>query len=754
MCRQNKFSFHSTVFSLARVLAKIKPTPWEKVNLLFSHCPRENAVGLFCLDKKAEDGILALGIYFLESGCQHHERIVPYLIKLVKSLPKVVWLDDFAEKHQPEKIPNTERFTFCLNTLLSDIIVKCPEYKNEIIQTQVETLGTLAHLVKTSKENSSIQPIILCKVIVPILLGLSRSISRFAENEEKPLLIQIFPKEINHNLTSINVVNSNKNSNIQSNLNQFRSIIPRSLSGSLTSDSNDIVSPKIITKRSFYHTNTFSYDPTTYFFMKIGSSFNQPSSIRRPSEICLRKQKIQFSITHLQSIFAIAKKLLCKELLDYLDEQACDIFNLHQIKNFGYKSFSETINLVIVTLLKELLDNQSDLPLPFTKDVQEFVKRLFLIGQTEIQNKQNDFSEQRKKEYETGVINKYYMNVMANAACVELLVWAIRDETEADKLCGRLYQKLNSVLSHKSVLEQIPLLMVCLEGLGKLSQAFPNIAGTAISYLRDFLIDPSPILSKLNYQAQAQQKKEAESKPAFIIVNSPGTVPSYTHSSHIISKISPTPFEVLRDAAIENLSIALKSAYVLDQYCVPALIANVSNRLFTAEKHSNESTLVSANIIVALGSISVALKETPKTTQNILQFFIQRFCKVPTEQNILIVDQLGCMIISKCEPQIFDEIMKMFSTVIVQSASLAFNTHSNQSKQYNQISNAVINALGNIAANIQGEADMLDLLIKLLELFVQVGLEGERMHDSTSVHIKASSSAGNLGMQIPVIAVI
>lgn len=167
----------------------------------------------------------------------------------------------------------------------------------------------------------------------------------------------------------------------------------------------------------------------------------------------------------------------------------------------------------------------------------------------------------------------------------------------------------------------------------------------------------------------------------------------------------------------------------------------------------SESTLVSSNIIVALGTISVALKETPKTTQNILQFFIQRFCKVPTEQNILIVDQLGCMIISKCEPQIFDEIMKMFSTVIVQSASLAYNTHSEQSKQYNQISDAVINALGNIAANIQGELDMLDLLIKLLELFVQVGLEGERMHDSTSIHLKASSSAGNLGMQIPVIAV-
>lgn len=154
-----------------------------------------------------------------------------------------------------------------------------------------------------------------------------------------------------------------------------------------------------------------------------------------------------------------------------------------------------------------------------------------------------------------------------------------------------------------------------------------------------------------------------------------------------------------------------------------------------------------------LGHIAVALKETPKTTQNILQFFIQRFQKVPTEQNILIVDQLGCMIISKCDLHIFEEIMKMFSSVIVHSASSTYNSNSEQSKNHNQVSDAVINALGNIAANIQGESDMLDLLIKLLELFVQVGLEGERMHDSTTVHLKASSSAGNLGMQIPVIAV-
>lgn len=47
-----------------------------------------------------------------------------------------------------------------------------------------------------------------------------------------------------------------------------------------------------------------------------------------------------------------------------------------------------------------------------------------------------------------------------------------------------------------------------MQGLGKLAEKFPNIAGTSISYLRDFLVDPSPILAKL--YSQAQQKKDKE----------------------------------------------------------------------------------------------------------------------------------------------------------------------------------------------------------------------------------------------------
>lgn len=331
-------------------------------------------------------------------------------------------------------------------------------------------MGVLANIIKSSKESSSAPPpIILCKATVPLLFGLARSMGRYAMNEPA-LLCRIFPPEdqpvarSNHSRngtsgTSASGVSFSSSERLA--FTQFRPIIPRSMSGSLSQDSNELRMRQMTliphsngngnansgknkfntfnnehnNSKHYLHTSSSApYDPKTHFFQRYGSSFNQFPHMRLTDSPTKRlsnnaNSMPPFPIQHLQTIFAVAKKLLVKDTLEHLDEQASDIFALHQIKGYCYKSFSETLNLVLVTLLREILQHQVDLPTPFTKDVQEFVKRLFLNGQTELQNKQQDQEKEKREESGIPVVNKYKVNVMANAACVDLLVWAIRDET-------------------------------------------------------------------------------------------------------------------------------------------------------------------------------------------------------------------------------------------------------------------------------------------------------------------------------------
>ena len=116
----------------------------------------------------------------------------------------------------------------------------------------------------------------------------------------------------------------------------------------------------------------------------------------------------------------------------------------------------------------------------------------------------------------------------------------------------------------------------------------------------------------------------------------------------------------------------------------------------------------------------------------------------------LLIDQLGCIIISRTrDDAIYTEIMKKYKEIIKEACQSVYGQKSGKDTQgrmiqfpgnssrlelfrffilgrknrYQRCSGAVINALGNIAANIKGDTLIMDFLIKLMELYVNIGLE-------------------------------
>lgn len=324
------------------------------------------------------------------------------------------------------------------------------------------------------------------------------------------------------------------------------------------------------------------------------------------------------------------------------------------------------------------------------------------------------------------VLIRYRLTVQANASCVDLLVWAAMEEVTAESVLNRLADKIHSKDNNHLIMAHLPLLLVCLKALGQLAGKFTHLASNVIVCLRDFLVSPSPILLRLYHQSNSSVG------PRIMSNGSIGTEDPVASSAR-------AAFERLREASIDNLCLALKAGMQVDPMCVQAFLATVSNRLFVAENSDNESALIANNTVITLGHVAVTLKETAKTAESILQFFQVRFCHPPSPLDVLIVDQLGCMVLAKSEVHICDEIMRMFTTITVEDSSTVYSTTGETDKsknQYRHVSQAVLNALANVASGIQGENETNELLIKLMELFVQLGLEGKRASERSASLMK------------------
>uniref|UniRef100_A0A8C1YKK3 Phosphatidylinositol 4-kinase alpha n=1 Tax=Cyprinus carpio TaxID=7962 RepID=A0A8C1YKK3_CYPCA len=583
--------FFNTVLSLARSLAAHRPAPLDKVQKLQCMCPVDIR-GVFQLDERRRDAVIALGIFLVESELQHKDTIVPYLLGLLKGLPRVQWIEESSERKGRETLPIAENFSFCLVTMLSDVA-----QMDESMRIQV-------------------------------------SFGRYS-NTEEPLLSKLFPRVSPQPLGT----GAGEEVTRRRSFNDFRSILPSSLLTACQSDtlrhktsSVSSISQQASPERAglppgspvdpsapYFEAGSYLPDGSAvdpdYYFSTISSSFSVS-----PLFTGSNSKGFDVPLDLLRQLLQMVKNLLISGYL-------LSLFQVNASANLYYKTFSDPLYVAIFKMLRDTLYYMKDLQVSFVKEVHDFVLEQFSSSQSELQRILHDV------EYLHSELNPLKLRCQANAACVDLMVWAI---------------KINVTNEH--------------------SQS--------------------------------------------------------TFSSHSSRKSQPSMYEQLRDISIDNIC--------------------------------RDAHLIPDHTIQALGHIAVALRDTPRVMEPILQILQQKFCQPPSRLDVLIIDQLGCMVITGNQ-YIYQEVWNLFQQISVKASSMVYSTKDYKDHGYRHCSLAVINALANIAANLQTEQMVDELLVNLLELFVQLGLEGKRASERASEKgpaLKASSSAGNLGVLIPVIAVL
>uniref|UniRef100_A0A0X3PB50 1-phosphatidylinositol 4-kinase n=1 Tax=Schistocephalus solidus TaxID=70667 RepID=A0A0X3PB50_SCHSO len=299
------------------------------------------------------------------------------------------------------------------------------------------------------------------------------------------------------------------------------------------------------------------------------------------------------------------------------------------------------------------------------------------------------------------------------------------------------------------------LLVVVLDCVGLLTRRFPHLSKATLDCLSEFLLNPSLTLSRLNrIVCRASMASHRSTTSTGRRVVRQGSSTTLEHSSR--ASRSQQLLDRIRGTAIHSLCRVLLTTKTF----VESFLAELSRKFFNATESDRDTSLIYQNVVLTLGQMGVELAAIPHAQELILQVFQQSLSSIDilNEMGEMIIDQCGCMLIAGClrgtvrdnSPSVYHQIIALFTELSIKSAKSCIFSGPLPDPRSLSLFSCVINGFANMAAWLQGQDELIDLLGRLLEHFVQLDVElrrdfknGETMH---TTHY--------LGSLIPVLAVL
>ncbi|XP_062522021.1 phosphatidylinositol 4-kinase alpha-like [Corticium candelabrum] len=623
--------FSETVRQLARSLAEIGDLEWKKVEPLLRLCPTLTTSDCLILTYRSREAVLGLLLFLSESELKHKEKLVPYLLDFLKSLPSARWVH-LCSNSAKSGHSDIQHFVFHLIIMLLQLATQDVSTQNQILVSILKLLQSLTEMVTNETSVTRV-----FHVLMPSLLGVCEAIG----------------------------VSGNKD--------QFLSVL---------SD--------------------------------VGASIES----RNDTQSCLKWQSVV-----VESIFEEVQSLTQASLLERLD----GLLEENIVTNAGHVSYASSSDLTVSVLrmLNAVIQSHDVRTIPCAGAIQTLAHNHLSSSRSEV-HLDRSFSDTDR-----AISHQLKQKVQIVCTCIEIEVWATMNEADAVGLHHTLSSILNAVGGKRMDYVHAPLRSACIQQLAKLAEMWPEVVGEVIQSLQTFLIAPSFVLRRLKQLS--------------------GSVTGESAKAVAEKKLMlDAKFVQLRREAIDSICCALRVGFKANGDFVQAFLASVGNKLYATQSHDQQMT--SSNILVILGSVGCTLSDTPGAASSALALLQKRLCKPPSSLDTLIVEQMVQMAV-QAESVWFlvvDELMR----ITMEAATSSYGSGPAHGLDYKSCSRAVMSGLEYIARHTADQNKLQELLLRVLELFINLALEGKKAGDRTSEPTKASSSAFNLGLLLPVLSVI